>query len=202
MNQPTIDIGILTIRDDEFRAVLETFPDEHGIYKGRYREYALRTADAGQDARYRVAIFRQIEQGNGEAQEAARDLIDDLQPSLLIVVGIAGGLPSDDISLGDVVLSTRVHDFSLEARKFEEATTYNVAGGPIAKSIAGGVANLGARDSELTDWWAGLPSKPSVSFSPSRLSGHQNGSERFGTSYKRTTARARRSDRRHLRPGP
>jgi hypothetical protein len=80
MNQPTIDIGILTIRDDEFRAVLETFPDDHGIYKGRYREYALRTADAGQDARYRVAILRQSEQGNGEAQEAARDLIDDLQP--------------------------------------------------------------------------------------------------------------------------
>jgi nucleoside phosphorylase len=171
MNQPTIDIGILTIRDDEFRAVLETLPDDRGIYKGRYREYALRTADAGQDARYRVAILRQIEQGNGEAQEAARDLIDDLQPSLLIVVGIAGGLPSDDISLGDVVLSTRVHDFSLEARKFGEATTYNVAGGPIAKSIAAGVANLGARESELADWWAELPSKPSVSFSPSRLYG-------------------------------
>src|ERR1700751_3407269 len=146
MNQPIIDIGILTIRDDEFRALLQAFIDDHAIYKGRHREYTLRTADAGQGARYRVAIFRQIEQGNGEAQEAARDLIDDLQPSLLIVVGIAGGLPSDDISLGDVVLSTRVHDFSLEARKFEEATTYNVAGGPIAKSIAGGVANLGARE--------------------------------------------------------
>jgi nucleoside phosphorylase len=62
------------------------------------------------------------------------------------VVGIAGGLPSDDISLGDVVLSTRVLDFSVEARKFQEDTTYNVGGGPIAKSIAAGVANLSARD--------------------------------------------------------
>jgi len=171
VGQLIIDIGILTIRDDEFRAVLDAFPTGHGIHRGRHREYTLRTTDAGGGDRYRVAILRQIEQGNGEAQEAARDLIDDLQPSLLVVVGIAGGLPSDDISIGDVVLSTRVHDFSLEARKFEEATTYNVGGGPIAKSIAAGVANLGAREEELGEWWSELPSKPPVNFSPSKLYG-------------------------------
>ena len=104
MTQAMIDIGILTIREDEFRAVLNVFPDHHGIYKSRHREYTLRTADAGQGARYRLAVLRQIEQGNGEAQEAARDLVVDVQPLLLLVVGIAGGLPSDDISLGDVVL--------------------------------------------------------------------------------------------------
>jgi len=116
MSRPVIDVGVLTIRDDEFKAVLKVFPDDPAIHKGRHREYALRTTDAGQGLRYRLAILRQIEQGNGEAQEAARDLIDDLQPSLLLVVGIGGGLPSDDISLGDVVLSTRIVDFSLEAR--------------------------------------------------------------------------------------
>jgi len=168
---PVVDIGILTIRDDEFRAVLEVFPDDHTIYRGRHREYTLRTAEAGPGTRYRLAVLRQIEQGNGEAQEAARDLIDDLQPSLLLVVGIAGGLPSDDISLGDVVLSTRVHDFSVEARKFEEQTTYNVGGGPIAKEIAAGVANLSARKSELDGWWADLPAKPVVGLGPGRLYG-------------------------------
>ncbi len=171
MNQPIIDIGILTIRDDEFRAVLQAFTDDHAIYKGRHREYALRTADAGQGARYRLAILRQIEQGNGEAQEAARDLIDDLQPSLLLVVGIAGGMPSDDISLGDVVLSTRILDFSVEARKFQEETTYNVGGGPISKSIAAGVANLGARESEFEDWSSDLPAKPHVNLAPGKFYG-------------------------------
>jgi nucleoside phosphorylase len=166
-----IDIGILTIRDDEFGAVLKAFPDDHGIYRGRHREYTLRTADAGQGARYSLAILRQIEQGNGEAQEAARDLFDDLQPSLILVVGIAGGLPSDDISLGDVVLSTRVHDFSVEARKFQEDPSYNVGGGPIDKALAAGIANLAAREPDLGNWWAGLPPKPDVSFGRGKLYG-------------------------------
>ena len=171
MSWPTIDVGILTIREDEFGAVLKAFPDDPSIYKGRHREYALRSADAGQAERYRLAILRQIEQGNGEAQEAARDLFDDLQPSLILVVGIAGGLPSDNISLGDVVLSTRILDFSLEARKFQEQTTYNVGGGPIAKAIAAGIANLGAREADLGDWWEGLPSKPAVSWDAGKLYG-------------------------------
>ena len=165
MPEVRVDIGVLTIRDDEFRAVLKAFPTDPDIHKGRHREYALRTADAGQGRRYRLAILRQIEQGNGEAQEAARDLIDDLQPSLLLVVGIAGGLPSDDLSLGDVVLSTRIVDFSLEARKFQEQTTYNLGGGPIPKAIAVGIANLSAREAEMGEWWQGLPPKPKVTLS-------------------------------------
>jgi len=125
----------------------------------------LRTADAGSGERYRLAIVRQVEQGNGDAQEAARDLIDDVAPSLVLVVGIAGGLPSDDICFGDVVISTRIADFSVEARKFQDGTTYNIGGGPIPKSIATGVANLGAREDELGEWWRALPAKPPVSVS-------------------------------------
>ena len=68
---PMVDIGILTIRDDEFRAVLDAFPDGHSIHRGRRREYTLRSADAGSGRLYQLALLRQIEQGNGEAQEAA-----------------------------------------------------------------------------------------------------------------------------------
>lgn len=169
--QLPVDIGILTIRDDEFRAVLKVFPSNPSIHRGRHREYAMRTADAGEGKQYSVAVLRQVEQGNGEAQEAARDLIDDLQPSLLLIVGIAGGLPSDDVSLGDVVLSTRILDFSVEARKFQEDAAYNVGGGPISKQIAAGVANLSAREDELDDWWSNLPTRPAVSFAPAQLYG-------------------------------
>src|SRR5258706_5880443 len=124
---PTVDIGILTIRDDEFRAVLEAFPSSAGVHQG-VREYTLRYAKTADGSRYTIAILRQIEQGNGEAQDAARDLLEDLDPSLLMVIGIAGGLPSDDITLGDVVISTRVNDYSVEARKTRSKPTYSLSG--------------------------------------------------------------------------
>lgn len=159
-----VDIGIVTIRDDEFRAVLARFPDKIDTLHRAHRTYTLRHADAGGGERYRIAVLRLIEQGQGEAQDAARDLIDDLAPRLVLVVGIAGGRPSDDVRLGDVVVSTRIHDFTIEARKAGAAPTYDVTGGPIDKALAALIANLAARDDELGDWTAGLPPQPPVSW--------------------------------------
>jgi nucleoside phosphorylase len=161
---PKVDIGILTIRDDEFRAVLAAFPDKAGTHKGASLEYALRYADAGNGARYRIAVVRQVAQGTGEAQDAARDLIDDLAPRLVVVVGIAGGLPSDDVRLGDVVVSTRIHDFTLEARKTGQAPSYDVTGGPVDRALQSVVANLAAREDELGNWTANLPPAPHVAW--------------------------------------
>lgn len=161
-----VDIGILTIRDDENRAVLDAFPDRvgSGVYKGKDRDYAIRYADAGNGARYTVAIVRQPEQGNGEAQEAARDMLEDVGPALVLVVGIAGGLPSDDLTLGDVVLSTRVHDFTVEARKARGKTSYAMSGGPMARKVTGSIANLAAREDEIASWVDDLPPKPRVTW--------------------------------------
>jgi nucleoside phosphorylase len=161
---PKVDIGIVTIRDDEFRAVLASFPDKIGTLQGTRRTYTLRHADAGGGERYRIAVLRLIEQGQGEAQDAVRDLIEDLAPRLALVVGIAGGRPSDDVKLGDVVVSTRIYDFTVEARKTGKAPTYDVTGGPIDKALAALVANLAAREDELGDWTAGLPPLPPVSW--------------------------------------
>jgi len=163
---PRVDIGILTIRDDEFGAVLDVFPSEAGIAEGKNRKYALRRADTGNGQQYTIAVLRQVEQGHGEAQAAARDLIDDVAPKLVLVVGIAGGLPSDDVKLGDVVLSTRIQDFTVEARKHGKKTEYAVKGGPVVPSLAADVAILAARKSELGNWTAGLPSQPVVEWTP------------------------------------
>jgi len=157
-----VDIGILTVRDDEFRAVLNVFPSDVGVYDGANRVYALRHAEAGNGEHYTIAVLRQSEQGNGEAQDAARDLIEDLGPDLVLVVGIAGGLPSDDVKLGDVVLSTRIQDFTVEARKAGEDPTYATAGGPIAKALATRISNLAGRETELGDWTTDLPPQPAV----------------------------------------
>jgi nucleoside phosphorylase len=148
-----VDVGILTIRDDEFRAVLNAFPQKATppLITLR-RHYNLRMADAGQGGQYQVAILRQVEQGTGEALSAARDLLEELSPRLLLVVGIAGGVPHSDFTLGDVVLSTRVHDYSVEARKENETPTYAMSGGPIDLALGAAVANLAARADDLGDW--------------------------------------------------
>jgi nucleoside phosphorylase len=78
---------------------------------------------------------------------------------LALVVGIAGGRPSDDVKLGDVVMSTRIHDFTIKARQAGQATTYDVTGGPIDKALAALVANL-AREDELGDWPSAQPAQP------------------------------------------
>jgi nucleoside phosphorylase len=161
---PKVDIGIVTIRDDEFRAVLAAFPGKLGDLRGARRPYTLRHADAGGGERYRIAVLRLIEQGQGEAQDAVRDLIDDLGPRLVLVVGIAGGRPSDDVRLGDVVVSTRIHDFTVEARKAGEPPTYAVTGGPVDKALAALVVNLAAHEDALGDWTAGLQEQPPVSW--------------------------------------
>lgn len=159
-----VDVGILTIREDEFRAALGAFRVKAGVYRGATREYTLRYADAGEGQRYTVAILHQLEQGNGEAQEAARDLLDDLHPRLILVVGIGGGFPPGDVTLGDVVISTRIHDFTVGARKYKQQTTYATSGGPITKEIADVIANLAGKEDLLGNWTADLPTRPAVTW--------------------------------------
>lgn len=156
---PKVDVVILTIREDEYQAVLSVFPNKLGTYQ-KQRHYSLRETEAGDDEKYTVAVLRQLEQGNGEAQEAARDALEDLRPSLMLVVGIAGGIPNDDCGLGDVVLSARIHDFSVESRKFQEETAYSLTGGPVDRKIASGIAALADRADDLGDWTGSLPARP------------------------------------------
>lgn len=145
-----IDFALLTIREDEFSAVLQRFPPA-AILTG-LRQYNLSTLRTINGRNYLVATVRCIEQGNGEAQDAARDVIEDLAPQWLIVIGIAGGVPADEFTLGDVVVSTRIYDFSVEAVIQDAATEYAPAGGGLHKAVTSRVANLRALQGHLRNW--------------------------------------------------
>nr|HEX4316260.1 hypothetical protein [Kofleriaceae bacterium] len=170
---PRCDVGVLTIKDEEFEAVLDVFSDESELYEGpkSKRHYNLRTADAGKEKTYRIAIVRHVEQGTGDAQTTARDMIEDLDPKLILVVGIAGGRPTVDFTLGDVILSMRVHDYTVRSSSPDKDDAYALAGGPIAGEIQKGVANLRARQADLGDWTGGLPARPPVDPDALRLKG-------------------------------
>lgn len=174
-----VDVGIITIKPEEFGETLKVFPTRPStgsdVFVGpiSHRHYNLRVADAGNGRTYSIAIIRQVEPGNGEALAATRDLIDEVSPQLVVVVGIAGGAPSKDVSLGDIVLSTRVNDYSVSAIKDGKPTEYSLGGGPIAPRIARGVVNLAARATELGDWAAELPPRPPVTIAPGSIYGPQ-----------------------------
>jgi len=164
-----VDFGIITIRDDEFRAALDFFKPSLPPYSG-HREYNLAEVETLTGDRYHVAIVRCVEPGTGEAQEVTRDMIDDLRPRWIIVLGIAGGVPTEDFSLGDVVVSTRVHDFSVEAVLAGGEREFSLSGGPVERRAGAIVANLPALEAKLGDWNSesrlGLP-RPIVQYADS-----------------------------------
>ncbi|MFP2926354.1 tetratricopeptide repeat protein [Pyxidicoccus sp. 3LG] len=185
-----VDFGIITILDDEFLAVLDRFPAE-GRVTGR-RQYNLRRVPLSGGASYRVAVVCCIEQGTGEAQSAANDLLEDLSPRWLLVVGIAGGVPSSEVGLGDVVLSTRIHDFSVEAVLHDKQTEYSLAGGPMEKVAAAFAKNLRALEPELGEWGSpeaiGVP-RPEVDAAKASLYGPEDWQRRVRASLERHAAR-------------
>lgn len=148
-----VDFGIITIREDEFEAVLQRFPDKIATvsYQRRYR---LRRLELNATEAYTIAVVRCIEQGNGEAHAVARDLLEDLAPSWLFVVGIGGGVPANEFSLGDVIVSTRIADFSVEAALKDHSREYAFANGPLHRDASKLAADIRAMilDSELDGW--------------------------------------------------
>src|SRR2546421_8843727 len=102
-----VDIGIITVRDDELNAVLQGFRTKRQHIPGG-RSYFMGRVTAKGGQHYTIAITRCAEQGNDASRSLAQDIIRELDPQLLLVVGIAGGIPCDEFTLGDVVVSTRI----------------------------------------------------------------------------------------------
>lgn len=108
-----VDFGVITIRQDEYNAVLRHLPGRRLVNGRRFYEYGEVAANGS--GQHGVAVTRCVEQGNNDSFAVATDMIEDLDPAWLLVVGIAGGLPDDDFSLGDVLLASRIYDFTVFA---------------------------------------------------------------------------------------
>lgn len=111
---PKVDYGIITIKEEEFSAVKSRFVPMELIH-GRDRSYFRGVVQTRTGKSRTVAIVRSPNQGQGEAQAVASDLIADLEPRWILVVGIAGAVPAEEFGLGDVLLASRLLDFSVQA---------------------------------------------------------------------------------------
>ncbi len=90
-----VSIAILTVRPDECDAVLKCFPSASAVTGGKNWYWYARVEAANGEVG--VAVARCIEQGEGIAQATARNVIDDLNPKWLLLVGIGGGKPDDEV---------------------------------------------------------------------------------------------------------
>ncbi len=123
-----VDIAIMTIREDEFTAVRRRFQTERRrIPNGR--TYLIGEVKTEKQT-YTIAIARCSEQGTDASQRLAHSIIHNLDPQLILVVGIAGGVPRDEFTLGDVVVSTRIVNPNVDAWHPDGTTDYTTRGGP------------------------------------------------------------------------
>ena len=131
-----VDFGVITIRQDEYNAVLRHIPSHRLVNGRRYYEYGEVAANGS--GQHGIAVTRCVEQGNNDSFAVATDMIEDLDPAWLLVVGIAGGLPDDDFSLGDVLLASRIYDFTVSATVqdgAEHSREWSPTGGPVHPEV-------------------------------------------------------------------
>ncbi|UPU37468.1 hypothetical protein M1B72_07115 [Geomonas paludis] len=147
----SVDIAVITIREDEFEAILRKFIPCKYI-TGKRRTYDICEFKDINNKSYEVAVLRAHEQGHGSAQSATSDVISDLDPKWIMVVGIAGGVPEHEFCLGDVVVATRVIDFSVTAAQSNGSTETASRGGPAHKSVQDIAARLPALKESLGRW--------------------------------------------------
>jgi nucleoside phosphorylase len=144
-----VDVAIISIREDEFDAILSRFPDRRRVQGRRLYDFSVvrtRTSNLG------VVIVRCLEQGQGTAQAVAGDLIEDVSPRWIFLVGIAGGIPDVEYTLGDVILGSRLNDFSVNAAFQDGSREFNVSGGGMHKDVENLLAHLPAMSKDLGKW--------------------------------------------------
>ena len=144
----TADVGVLTVLDQEIRAVSAAL---RHMYDYRQRRLAhgplaheawLPAYDGG---RVRVAAVQTLRPGTESAAVAYRGLVEEYNPSTVLLVGIAGGI-NPKVRIGDVVLSDEVIDY--DARRESDDGTHRRGQ---AQALA---AELGHR---LNDFFAVTP---------------------------------------------
>lgn len=127
-----IHAAIITIRQDEYEAMEAKLGKVRPVVGKNTYKYAELKPDEG--APISVVLTRVVGQGNTKAQAVASNIINELDPAWIILVGIAGGVPDTEYSLGDVVLATYLHDFSLTAAG-ESGVTRQHMGGDMHREV-------------------------------------------------------------------
>jgi nucleoside phosphorylase len=168
-----VDIAVITIREDETAAVLRRIP-RHRAVPCSNRTYAVGELENTQCGSVSIASIRTPEHGQLAAQDTARNIIEDLDPSWIAVVGICGAVPDSEFTLGDVIVASRLHAFTLGVIKEDERPQFTDLGGPLSRRAEDLVCYVKALEPDLSGWEAdrqiGL-TRPEVKLAPNNFYG-------------------------------
>jgi nucleoside phosphorylase len=105
----TTDILLATVTQTETQAVLQLFPGYQGISIRKKIYY-----DLGFINDLRVALFQQPHigsTGTAGSHMSIKEAINALSPLYVIMVGIAFGINSDALKIGDILVSRQIQDY-------------------------------------------------------------------------------------------
>lgn len=140
MYRDLVDSVIVSLKSEEFKAVIDRFGDGPTI-SGR-RQWNMRRVWSERARRnFLVVLVRANSQGNEESYGVTRDAIDDFSPKSVMVVGIAGAVPGD-LTLGDVVFGKYVHDMNLHETAADGTRRFSIKGEPLPTRAQNLLANL------------------------------------------------------------
>jgi len=105
-NWRPVDVLIMTALHEEKEAVLRLLEDFEPVQVGESFIYYACTLSAN-NGKYKVAVTQLARMGNVEAGIHATQAIDELDPTCVLMVGIAAGIRGR-ASLGDVIVSTQI----------------------------------------------------------------------------------------------
>lgn len=103
----SVDIGIISIVEPEAKAIKEILEDNRSILRQPTNRYYEEGYIQGQNNRYKVAMTKQLSQGQQSVIAAYTALKEQYNPKFIILFGIAGGIHSD-LKIGDVVIANTI----------------------------------------------------------------------------------------------
>lgn len=111
-----IDVAIITAVDDEYSAILNSFP---GNTQPNYENGAscFRQFIIEKDKKISVGLFQQDEMGMVYAAVLTSKIIYKYQPKLLVMCGVCAGIDNKKMNFGDLVSFSPVYDY--RAGKFK-----------------------------------------------------------------------------------
>jgi small GTP-binding protein len=152
-----IDFAIIVVDPEDQQAVLQYFPSEELILLRR--RYSITKIKLDKADYYQVAVLKLPDKSNLTALNATRDLIEDLDPQWLVLVGTATGVPGKNVTLGDVVLANHLINFALEESQAGKPK-FDLRGGDMQRDILNCISNLAAYENRFADWQQGLEKPP------------------------------------------